>query len=121
MSRLFSLLAIAFLAVPVAAQADTTYVCDGEGMQVAVEVTAISASTVLKVDGKEVPAIRACMGWAHGNVRMGGKWRCPHGVAGSEVRYEVYPIMNKANETNHVKVIRWIGNDATTIALRDCE
>ncbi len=114
-------IALALIALPLAAQANTTYVCDGEGMNVQVDVSETGASTILTVDGKEVPAVRACMTWAHGNVRMGGKWRCPHGVAGSDLRFEVYPITNKANEANHVKVIRWSGDQASMIELRDCE
>ncbi len=104
------LIALALFALPFAAQADTTFVCDGQGMNVEAQVSENAAATVLKVDGKEVPALRACMTWAHGNHRMGGRFRCPHGVAGSEVRYEVYPIVNKPNgEPNHVKVIVWNG------------
>lgn len=122
------LIALALLALPMAAQADTTYVCNGSDMSVEVEVTETSASSVLKVNGEVVPANRACMIFASGNHRiphknrMGGKWRCPHGVAGSDTRFEVYPIMDKMNgEPNHVKVIVWNGTSPATVELKDCE
>lgn len=122
------LLALALLTLPVAAQADTSLHCSAEGISAQIEVSETSASSVLKLDGEEVPALRGCMIFASGNHsmphknRMGGKWRCPHGVAGSQMRYEVYPIVDKFNgEANHVKVIIWNGTSPSTVDLKDCE
>lgn len=118
----------AFLTLPLAAKADTSFTCSAEGVSAEVQVSADAATSVLKVAGEEVPALRPCLKFSHGNSRiphdnrLGGKWRCPHGVAGDSLHYEVYPIVNKANgEANHVKVIRWDDRDASTVDLKDCK
>ncbi len=119
---LHSLLALALFTLPLAAQADTSYACESNGMGVQVEVTEVSAATYMQIDGKVIHALRTCMGWFHGNPRMGGKWRCPHGEVGSSERFEVYPILSPPNgDEPYVRVIRWNGDKSSSIDLKDCE
>jgi|GEM_PF-6264156 len=122
-----SFFALAALTVlPLAAQADessTNLACQGAGeMAVQVEVSELSASSYMQIAGIDIPALRSCMGWAHGNPRMGGSWRCPHGALGSDVRYEIYPIMRPTNGDNaYVRIVKWDGDRASKIDLKDCE
>jgi hypothetical protein len=122
------LLALAALAVlPLSVHADeaasTVLSCQGaDEVAVQVEATDRSASTLLQIAGLDVPALRGCMGWAHGNPRIGASWRCPHGAAGSQVRYEIYPMLRPANgDKPFVHIVKWDGSHVVNIDLKNCE
>lgn len=75
----------------------------------------------LELNGKAVPALHACITWAHGNSHMGGDFRCPHGEG--ELRLEVYPVFgdNDTGKAAEMRVIRWNGDTLQeTVETQDC-
>lgn len=126
-----SFLALSILMLPLAANAEfTNLACSGEGMSVTVTVDGVApmqtAVTTLTVDGNEIPSLHECKPSApgnQGNHRMGKSWRCAHDADG--VRFEVYPLYPRLTPPNHrapyVSVIRWDGDQPTTIELKDCQ
>lgn len=118
-----SLLALSAISLlPLAAHADSL-ACNGAGeVAVQIEHSRNAASSYMQIAGRDIPALRECMGWAHGNPRIGASWRCPHGEVGSKVRYEVYPMLAPANgDAPYVHIVKWNGDTAENIDLKDCE
>ena len=124
MSKLIVAL-LGLTAVPAFANFDhiscRTTEADGTAWESTVDAGDDSATNALLMNGTEIPAIRACMTWAHGNVHVGGKWRCPHGEAGSDTRYEVYPIMSPPQGLpRYIRLVIWKGDTVRGVDLKDC-
>lgn len=118
-----SLFSFFLLTLAIAPQAQASVACkatleDGKKLEFTIDVANGGATSTLLVDGREIPALRPCLGWAHGNPNMGTRWRCPHGLGA--LRFELYPTLG--NETSELAIIRWDGAHVSpTLTSEDCQ